>query len=92
MSVFCLSKLLMKRVEENLGSIGNTKGRSIHNTVMELHNICNYPYLSQLHAEEAGLYLTLIHRVDDGLLPVHYLPPLVRSRGEMITGLKKLTK
>ncbi|ONK73177.1 uncharacterized protein A4U43_C04F28070 [Asparagus officinalis] len=38
-------KLLMKRVEENLGSIRNTKGRSVHNTVMELHNICNHPYL-----------------------------------------------
>ncbi|GAY36040.1 hypothetical protein CUMW_019990 [Citrus unshiu] len=26
-------KLLMKRVEENLGSIGNSKGRSVHNSV-----------------------------------------------------------
>ncbi|KAG5006562.1 hypothetical protein JHK82_024506 [Glycine max] len=45
-------KLLMKRVEENLGSIGNSKALSVHNSVMELHNICNHPYLSQLHAEE----------------------------------------
>lgn len=66
----------MKRVEENLGSIGNSKvnyiegvlsvlntavyiyadiifqARSVHNTVMELRNICNHPYLSQLHADE----------------------------------------
>lgn len=25
----------------------------MHNSVMELRNICNHPYLSQLHAEEA---------------------------------------
>ncbi|RZB91317.1 Chromatin structure-remodeling complex protein SYD [Glycine soja] len=47
-------KLLMKRVEENLGSIGNSKALSVHNSVMELHNICNHPYLSQLHAEEVN--------------------------------------
>lgn len=72
----------MKRVEENLGSIGSTKvpcliyftcfypmlaamhytyfhyqGRSVHNTVMELRNICNHPYLSQLHSEEASVTL-----------------------------------
>lgn len=83
-------KLLMRRVEDNLGSIGSTKVsslyfffyilflkkfailismiiqllptlshifplqvRSVHNSVMELRNICNHPYLSQLHAEEA---------------------------------------
>ncbi|KAJ0092543.1 hypothetical protein Patl1_25558 [Pistacia atlantica] len=50
-------KLLMKRVEENLGSIGNSKARSVHNSVMELRNICNHPYLSQLHAEEACSFL-----------------------------------
>lgn len=65
-------KLLMKRVEENLGSIGNTKGRSVHNTVMELRNICNHPYLSQLHSE-----------LVDGLLPAHYLPSLVRLCGKL---------
>nr|CAD1826728.1 unnamed protein product [Ananas comosus var. bracteatus] len=65
-------KLLMKRVEENLGSIGNTKVRSVHNTVMELRNICNHPYLSQLNAEEI-----------DVLLPRHYLPPLVRLCGKL---------
>lgn len=32
------------------------QGRSVHNTVMELRNICNHPYLSQLHADEV-LYL-----------------------------------
>lgn len=31
------------------------QGRSIQNTVMELRNICNHPYLSQLHAEEVRL-------------------------------------
>ncbi|XP_008803891.1 chromatin structure-remodeling complex protein SYD-like isoform X2 [Phoenix dactylifera] len=65
-------KLLMKRVEENLGSIGNSKGRSVHNTVMELRNICNHPYLSQLHAEEV-----------DTFLPKHYLPSLVRLCGKL---------
>ncbi|KAG1358761.1 hypothetical protein COCNU_08G002070 [Cocos nucifera] len=65
-------KLLMKRVEENLGSIGNSKGRSVHNTVMELRNICNHPYLSQLHAEEV-----------DALLPKHYLPSFVRLCGKL---------
>lgn len=65
-------KLLMKRVEENLGSIGNTKGRSVHNTVMELRNICNHPYLSQLHSE-----------VVEGHLPAHYLPSVVRLCGKL---------
>ncbi|MCH81223.1 helicase swr1 [Trifolium medium] len=46
-------KLLMKRVEDNLGAIGTSKARSVHNSVMELRNICNHPYLSQLHTEEA---------------------------------------
>ncbi|CAN6478154.1 unnamed protein product [Victoria cruziana] len=65
-------KLLMKRVEENLGSIGTAKGRSVHNTVMELRNICNHPYLSQLHVEEI-----------DSLLPKHFLPPIVRLCGKL---------
>ncbi|PKU78185.1 Chromatin structure-remodeling complex protein SYD [Dendrobium catenatum] len=65
-------KLLMKRVEENLGSIGNAKGRSVHNTVMEMRNICNHPYLSQINSEEI-----------DALLPKHYLPPVVRLCGKM---------
>nr|XP_029119475.1 uncharacterized protein LOC105042102 isoform X2 [Elaeis guineensis]XP_029119476.1 uncharacterized protein LOC105042102 isoform X2 [Elaeis guineensis] len=65
-------KLLMKRVEENLGVIGNSKGRSVHNSVMELRNICNHPYLSQLHAEEV-----------DTLLPKHYLPTVVRLCGKL---------
>ncbi|GKV39037.1 hypothetical protein SLEP1_g46868 [Rubroshorea leprosula] len=65
-------KLLMKRVEENLGSIGNTKVRSVHNSVMELRNICNHPYLSQLHAEQV-----------DNLVPKHYLPPIVRLCGKL---------
>ncbi|GKU85565.1 hypothetical protein SLEP1_g222 [Rubroshorea leprosula] len=65
-------KLLMKRVEENLGSIGNTKARSVHNSVMELRNICNHPYLSQLHAEEV-----------DSSLPKHYLPSLIRLCGKL---------
>jgi SNF2 family DNA or RNA helicase len=47
-------KLLMKHVKEKLGSLGHAKGRSIQNTVMELRNICNHPYLSQLHSEEVS--------------------------------------
>ncbi|KAG9444458.1 hypothetical protein H6P81_015798 [Aristolochia fimbriata] len=65
-------KLLMKRVEENLGSIGSSRVRSVHNTVMELRNICNHPYLSQLHVEEV-----------DTLIPKHYLPPVVRLCGKL---------
>ncbi|KAF5452399.1 hypothetical protein F2P56_027401 [Juglans regia] len=65
-------KLLMKRVEENLGSIGASKARTVHNSVMELRNICNHPYLSQLHAEEV-----------DNLIPQHYLPPIIRLCGKL---------
>jgi len=32
------------------------QARSVHNSVMEHRNICNHPYLSQLHAEEAMLF------------------------------------
>ncbi|XP_027916125.1 chromatin structure-remodeling complex protein SYD [Vigna unguiculata] len=65
-------KLLMKRVEENLGSIGSSRARSVHNSVMELRNICNHPYLSQLHAEEV-----------DNFIPKHYLPPIIRLCGKL---------
>ncbi|GMI72102.1 hypothetical protein HRI_000879500 [Hibiscus trionum] len=65
-------KLLMKRVEENLGAIGNSKARTVHNSVMELRNICNHPYLSQLHVEEV-----------DSLIPQHYLPPIIRLCGKL---------
>ncbi|XP_077230318.1 chromatin structure-remodeling complex protein SYD-like isoform X2 [Tasmannia lanceolata] len=65
-------KLLMKRVDDNLGSIGNSKGRSVHNSVMELRNICNHPYISHLHTDEV-----------DSLIPKHYLPPIVRLCGKL---------
>ncbi|KQK18704.1 chromatin structure-remodeling complex protein SYD isoform X2 [Brachypodium distachyon] len=65
-------KLLMTRVEKNLGGIGAVKVRSVHNTVMELRNICNHPYLSQLHVEEI-----------EGHLPRHYLPSIVRLCGKL---------
>ncbi|GAV63394.1 SNF2_N domain-containing protein/Helicase_C domain-containing protein [Cephalotus follicularis] len=65
-------KLLMKRVEENLGSIGSSKARSVHNSVMELRNICNHPYLSQLHSEEV-----------DNFIPKHYMPPIIRLCGKL---------
>ncbi|XVF38622.1 hypothetical protein REPUB_Repub20aG0118300 [Reevesia pubescens] len=65
-------KLLMKRVEENLGAFGNSKARSVHNSVMELRNICNHPYLSQLHVEEV-----------DNLIPQHYLPTIIRHCGKL---------
>lgn len=64
--------LLMKRVEDNLGSIGSSKSRAVHNSVMELRNICNHPYLSQLHNEEV-----------DYFMPKHYLPPIVRLCGKL---------
>jgi SNF2 family DNA or RNA helicase len=65
-------KLLMKRVEDNLGSIGNAKSRAVHNSVMELRNICNHPYLSQLHSEEVN-----------NIIPKHFLPPIVRLCGKL---------
>ncbi|KAA3480994.1 chromatin structure-remodeling complex protein SYD-like isoform X2 [Gossypium australe] len=71
-------KLLMKRVEENLGAIGNSKARSVHNSVMELRNICNHPYLSQLHVEEA-----FEDNIVDNLIPQHYLPPIIRLCGKL---------
>ncbi|XP_045831724.1 chromatin structure-remodeling complex protein SYD-like isoform X2 [Trifolium pratense] len=67
-------KLLMKRVEDNLGAIGTSKARSVHNSVMELRNICNHPYLSQLHTEEV-----------DNYIPKHYLPPIIRLCGKLET-------
>lgn len=70
-------KLLMKRVEDNLGSLGSlghSKARSVHNTVMELRNICNHPYLSQLHADEV-----------ENMLPPHYLPSIVRLCAKLET-------
>lgn len=70
-------KLLMKRVEDNLGSLGSlghSKARSVHNTVMELRNICNHPYLSQLHADEV-----------ENMLPPHYLPPIIRLCAKLET-------
>ncbi|CAN6198094.1 unnamed protein product [Urochloa humidicola] len=65
-------KLLMTRVEDNLGAIGAVKVRSVHNSVMELRNICNHPYLSQIHVEEI-----------EGYLPKHYLPSIVRLCGKL---------
>ncbi|XWS39076.1 hypothetical protein CRYUN_Cryun18bG0019100 [Craigia yunnanensis] len=65
-------KLLMKRVEENLGAMGNSKARLVHNSVMELRNICNHPYLSRLHVEEV-----------DSLIPQHYLPTIIRLCGKL---------
>ncbi|KAL5712823.1 hypothetical protein ACHQM5_014952 [Ranunculus cassubicifolius] len=65
-------KLLMQRVEDNLGSIGSSKSRAVHNSVMELRNICNHPYLSQLHNEQVDYYM-----------PKHYLPPIVRLCGKL---------
>ncbi|KAL2642565.1 hypothetical protein R1flu_010152 [Riccia fluitans] len=67
-------KLLMKHVQEKLGSLGNAKGKSIQNTVMELRNICNHPFISHLHTEEA-----------EALMPEHYLPPIVRLCGKLET-------
>ncbi|KAA8549729.1 hypothetical protein F0562_001253 [Nyssa sinensis] len=65
-------KLLMKRVEDNLGAIGTSKARSVHNSVMELRNICNHPYLSQIHVEEVHSWI-----------PTHYLPNIVRLCGKL---------
>ncbi|KAI3513686.1 hypothetical protein L1887_21025 [Cichorium endivia] len=32
--------------------------RAVHNSVVELRNICNHPYLSQLHKEQVVLFST----------------------------------
>ncbi|CAI0466634.1 unnamed protein product [Linum tenue] len=65
-------KLLMQRVEDNLGAIGSSKSRSVHNSVMELRNICNHPYLSQLHSDEV-----------ESFMPKHFLPPIIRLCGKL---------
>lgn len=65
-------KLLMKHVKDKMKSLNHAKGRSIQNTVMELRNICNHPYLSQLHSEET-----------EKVLPPHYLPIVVRFCGKL---------
>ncbi|CAM6103240.1 unnamed protein product [Calypogeia fissa] len=68
-------KLLMKHVKEKLGSLtslGSSKGRSIQNTVMELRNICNHPYISHLHTDEV-----------ESMMPEHFLPPIVRLCGKL---------
>ncbi|XP_024518394.1 chromatin structure-remodeling complex protein SYD [Selaginella moellendorffii] len=65
-------RLLMKRVKEKMGGIGHAKVRSVQNTVMELRNICNHPYLSHVHTEEA-----------ESLLPSHYLPTVIRLCGKL---------
>lgn len=65
-------KLLMQRVEDNLGAFGASKARAVHNSVVELRNICNHPYLSQLHSEE-------VH----DFIPKHYLPNVIRFCGKL---------
>ncbi|CAA7052050.1 unnamed protein product [Microthlaspi erraticum] len=66
-------KLLMKRVRDNLGSIDeNVKSRAVQNSVVELRNICNHPYLSQLHSEEVN-----------NKIPQHFLPPVIRLCGKL---------
>lgn len=49
------------------------QGRSVHNTVMELRNICNHPYLSQLHAEEVCYCIVLFTSWVLGFMVIHIL-------------------
>ncbi|XP_024989760.1 chromatin structure-remodeling complex protein SYD isoform X4 [Cynara cardunculus var. scolymus] len=65
-------KILMQRVEDSLGAFGASKARAVHNSVVELRNICNHPYLSQLHTEE-------VH----DFIPKHYLPNVIRFCGKL---------
>ncbi|CAI9299634.1 unnamed protein product [Lactuca saligna] len=65
-------KILMQRVEDNMGAFGATKSRSVHNSVVELRNICNHPYLSQLHTEQ-------VH----DFIPKHFLPNVIRFCGKL---------
>ncbi|KAI7726311.1 hypothetical protein M8C21_012286, partial [Ambrosia artemisiifolia] len=66
-------KLLMQRVDDNLGAFGVSKARAVHNSVVELRNICNHPYISQLHNEE------VVHE----FVPKHYLPNIIRFCGKL---------
>ncbi|KAD4981711.1 hypothetical protein E3N88_18382 [Mikania micrantha] len=66
-------KLLMRRVDDNLGAFGSSKARAVHNSVVELRNICNHPYISQLHNEE------VVHE----FVPKHYLPNIIRFCGKL---------
>ncbi|KAK9075578.1 hypothetical protein SSX86_003903 [Deinandra increscens subsp. villosa] len=65
-------KLLMQRVDDSLGAFGSSKARAVHNSVVELRNICNHPYISQLHNEE-------VHE----FVPKHYLPNIIRFCGKL---------
>ncbi|KAJ0813828.1 putative DNA helicase chromatin remodeling SNF2 family [Helianthus annuus] len=65
-------KLLMQRVDDNLGAFGVSKARAVHNSVVELRNICNHPYISQLHNEEVHEHV-----------PKHYLPNIIRFCGKL---------
>ncbi|KAI3795254.1 hypothetical protein L1987_37903 [Smallanthus sonchifolius] len=65
-------KLLMQRVDDNLGAFGSSKAKAVHNSVVELRNICNHPYISQLHNEE-------VHE----FVPKHYLPNIIRFCGKL---------
>ena len=48
------------------------RGVSIHNSVMELRNICNHPFISRLHVPGS-----------EGGLPRHPLPPRARTCGKL---------
>ncbi|GAQ90018.1 putative SNF2 family N-terminal domain containing protein [Klebsormidium nitens] len=66
-------KLLARQVTEKLGRLpGQSKGKAVQNTVMELRNICNHPYLSLLHVEDVEYSLE-----DD------FLPTAVRLCGKL---------
>ncbi|KAI3744867.1 hypothetical protein L1987_57963 [Smallanthus sonchifolius] len=65
-------KILMQRVDDNLGAFGSSKAKAVHNSVVELRNICNHPYISQLHNEE-------VHE----FVPKHYLPNIIRFCGKL---------
>ncbi|KAM0063281.1 putative DNA helicase [Helianthus debilis subsp. tardiflorus] len=50
----------------------NITAAIVRNSVVELRNICNHPYISQLHNEEVYEHV-----------PRHYLPNIIRFCGKL---------
>eukprot|EP00897_Mesotaenium_endlicherianum_P005993 jgi/Mesen1/5421/ME000269S04551 len=45
-------RTLMRLVAQKLPLTSQSRAKAVHNTVMELRNICNHPFLSHLHSIE----------------------------------------
>eukprot|EP00898_Chlorokybus_atmophyticus_P006002 jgi/Chlat1/6402/Chrsp45S06022 len=75
-----LARRVKLRLREKLGGDGGASNstskqpRAIHNTVMELRNVANHPFISCLHNDEVEELLKVMHPS---------LPPLVRACGKL---------